>query len=165
MAQAMIKSVTPELLAPGSETPSVCPQAVDAKDQIRSLQSGSGRGKLARRRKQEDLDMKATQERAHKESKRIRAKAREAVAKRRDALINYTALGHLRRLSQHLGPDGSWATPLDPECRKRLVEASRFCRYEAPSMAKIRERLLKETNSPANRAERMLAEIGIKPSV
>ena len=107
MAQAMIKSVTPELLAPGSETPSVFPQAVDAKDQIRSLQSGSGRGKLARRRKQEDLDMKATQERAHKESKRIRAKAREAVAKRRDALINYTALGHLRRLSQHLGPDGS----------------------------------------------------------
>ena len=162
MAQAMLKSVVPELLAPGPEIPTVCPQAVD---QIRSLQSGSGRGKLARRRKQEDLDLKATQERAHKESKRIRAKAREAVAKRRDALINYTALGHLRRLSQHLGPDGSWATPLDPECRKRLVEASRFCRYEAPSMAKIRERLLKETNSPANRAERMLAEIGIKPSV
>ena len=139
----MLKSVVPVLLASGTEIPSVCPQAVDAKDQIRSLQSGSGRGKMARRRKQEDLDMKATQERAHKESKRIRAKAREAVAKRRDALINYTALGHLRRLSQHLGPDGSWATPLDPECRKRLVEASRFCRYEAPSMAKIRERLLK----------------------
>jgi hypothetical protein len=131
MAQAMIKSVTPELLAPGSETPSVCPQAVDAKDQIRSLQSGSGRGKLARRRKQEDSDMKATQERAHRESKRIRGKAREAVAKRRQALINYTALGHLRRLSQHLGPDGSWATPLDSECRDWLK--SRFCRYEAPS--------------------------------
>ena len=81
MAQAMLKSVVPVLLASGTEIPSVCPQAVDAKDQIRSLQSGSGRGKLARRRKQEDLDMNATQERA---TKKVSAFAQKLVKRSRN---------------------------------------------------------------------------------
>ena len=174
MAQAMLgQIVVTDLVVPVPEVAPICPEGSssmhpEAREIPTKVKSGGGkirRQKAKEAHAKQELKVVKAQQLAHKESKNMVRRAKDAVKERQRARLNFTALGHLKEIGKHLGPDGSWANPLTPERFKAIAEAARFIRLEGNALAEVSKHLLKCTKAPLTRNEKLLAEIGLKPKI
>jgi hypothetical protein len=107
--------VVTELVVLVPELAQVCPEGSSAMHPEAGeipTKVKSGGGKLRRQKAKEahtkqELKVVKAQHLAHKESKNMVWRAKDAREERQRARLNFTALGHLKEIGKHLGPDGS----------------------------------------------------------